>query len=241
MATQVDTKPWSSYKQSDYSLEQWHAACLIHHHQGAPTAMVQCKLPVKTPDGVLNKNGVQAAAAALAGSRGGVIASSSDKGAAAKTLLRYYSQLNMKPPDSLTSLAHSFEGALSVNDILEHHGVKGMKWGVRKDGSQGSGFRLTRKGRLKSAPAPSEDKARVNEALSKVKSGNTSALSNKELQAVVTRMNLEQQFSRLTSRPSTKGKGAKFVSEVLGNVAKQQATKMINDRVNKAIGSRLSK
>lgn len=99
----VSETPWSNYVKADYTVEQWHAACLIHLHDGAPTAKSQCKLPVKTPDGTLNRNGVHAAAAALAGARGGLKGVSADqKTKAANALKRYYSQLDEDSPDSLS-------------------------------------------------------------------------------------------------------------------------------------------
>ncbi|MET0787212.1 MAG: hypothetical protein ABWY25_10945 [Paenisporosarcina sp.] len=123
---EISAQPWSNYTKADYTPEQWHSACLIHIHDGAPTSKDQCKLPVKTPSGVLNKNGIHAAAAALAGARGGVQASSEQKSKAAAALIRYYRELGDEPPDSL--LKHSANEA-----YLEHYGVKGMKWGVRRE------------------------------------------------------------------------------------------------------------
>jgi hypothetical protein len=121
----ISEEPWSNYTKADYSIEQWHSACLIHTHEGAPTSKSQCKLPVKTPNGVLNRNGVHAAAAALGGARGGLKGVSADqKKKASNALKRYYSQLDEDPPES-----------------LEHHGVKGMRWGVRKAPVEGSAFK----------------------------------------------------------------------------------------------------
>lgn len=101
----VSTKPWGQFKESDYTLEQWHRACLIHLHQGKPTAKAQCKLPVREPDGTLNRNGVIAAAAALAGARGGVKAPPEQKRKAARALVRLYRQLKMQSPESLRRMA----------------------------------------------------------------------------------------------------------------------------------------
>jgi len=99
----ISEKPWSEYTKADYSIEQWHAACLIHIHEGAPTSKSQCKLPVKTPNGAVNRNGVHAAAAALAGARGGLKGVSAEqKSKAAGALRRYYSQLDETAPDSLS-------------------------------------------------------------------------------------------------------------------------------------------
>lgn len=93
----------------------------------------------------------------------------------------------------------------TVEDILEHHGVKGQKWGVRKDSSGG-----------KSGPV-SADVAVVRAATERIKSaGGTHVLENKELQAVVTRMNLEQNYSRLVaSHTATIDKGHSFVKKAL--------------------------
>lgn len=81
--------------------------------------------------------------------------------------------------------------------MLAHFGVKGMKWGVRRTTSMDV----------------SSDDARAAEA-ARIKAGKsgTKALSNKELRALVDRMNLEQQFDRLKlSQPSRFRKGTTFV------------------------------
>lgn len=131
MATiSVSTKPWSAYTEADYSITQWHNACLIHQHTGPPTSKAQCKLPVKTPDGVVNKNGVFAAAAALAGARSPIKATAQQKAEAGRKLVTLYRQIGAQPPPSLTGTKHSMDH--QVDDFLEHFGVLGMKWGIRR-------------------------------------------------------------------------------------------------------------
>lgn len=126
----ISMKPWSEYSSSDYTPEQWHKACLIHQHQGIPTSKNQCKLPVRTPNGAINRNGVHAAAAALGGARGGVDASDAEKASARTALVRLYGELGEDAPAGLAK--HS---DMDDDEFLAHVGTKGMKWGVRKDRS----------------------------------------------------------------------------------------------------------
>jgi 2'-5' RNA ligase len=85
---------------------------------------------------------------------------------------------------------------------VTHYGVKGMHWGVRRGDSGGKGSAPA----AKPAPKPrmSEDAKNVEKAFVKIDRGGTDALSNHELQSVVNRLNLEQQYSRLVSTPGGK-------------------------------------
>jgi len=60
-----------------------------------------------------------------------------------------------------------------VDNFLEHHGIKGMKWGVRRENPSGGSKRSTPK---------------------------ASTLSDNELQARVKRLNLEKQYSDLVKK-----------------------------------------
>lgn len=205
----VSEKPWSDYTKSDYTLEQWHSACLIHIHQGAPTSKSECKLPVKTPGGALNRNGVHAAAAALAGARGGVQASSEQKASAKRAIARLYSLLDETPPPSIKQ----FE---DLDDVLAHYGIMGMKWGVRRSEAQLARARGRRKKKGKSASVSSDAEA-AKESLKKAKKGGgAKALSNTELKQLNERLNLEQNYNRLTGQKSKLQKGQKIVKEIVG-------------------------
>lgn len=109
----------------------------------------------------------------------------------------------------------------TVDQFLEHFGVKGMKWGVRR--------------RHPSGP-DSEDHQRTKELRKK----RVSQLSNAELQELARRLNLENQIRNL--QPPSKSKAAtKFVADVLVNVGKQEATKVVGGLVAKQVANVLKK
>ena len=86
----ISDKPWSRFSESDYNPDQWFEACLIKPPESEYTVKSQAKLPVREPDGTLNRNAVHAAAAALAGARGDVKASPEKKHKAANGHKPYY-------------------------------------------------------------------------------------------------------------------------------------------------------
>lgn len=117
---------------------------------------------------------------------------------------------------------HTFESTLA------HYGVKGMKWGRRRTRAE--------------LDADSADVSQVKSAKAKIKSnrGSTDSLSNKDLQSVVTRMNLERQYKQLA--PSTGGdKARKFAADLILNVGKQQATKVVNDIAAQQVSAALNR
>jgi HK97 family phage prohead protease len=117
----ASNRPWSDFSAADYSPEQWRRACLIDTGQGDPGSKDRYKLPVREPSGTLNRNGVHAAASALAGGRGGVQADPGQKRKAARALVRFYGTLGEDPPESLTSLAGQGkdDSSTSVDDVVE--------------------------------------------------------------------------------------------------------------------------
>lgn len=105
---------------------------------------------------------------------------------------------------------------------LQHHGIKGMKWGVRRTREQLSnptpvkiiakpGQAIVTKGG-KRAPTHDEAKAAAI-ARQKAKSSGLQSLSNKEIQTIVTRMDLEQRYAKLN--PEKKKRGAEFIESLI--------------------------
>ena len=103
----ISDKPWSSISEAGYKdAESFCKACLIDLNEpGKPKTKNACKLPVREPSGALNRNAVHAAAAALAGARGGVDAPLAEKRKAAKKLLSLYAELKEEPPENIKKLA----------------------------------------------------------------------------------------------------------------------------------------
>jgi hypothetical protein len=120
-------------------------------------------------------------------------------------------------------------GSDVVADILAHHGVKGMRWGVRRDRSSAvtvsdKGKRLKTKGGH-GRPAHT-DAVRVRTIGQVGRKSGFKALSNEELQAFNQRLNLEQQAKRLHYNDQSPPK--KFILTLLGQTGKQQASEAAN-------------
>jgi hypothetical protein len=111
-----------------------------------------------------------------------------------------------------------------VDDILKQSGVKGMRWGVRKD---------NRLERSRQAAKDSEDAATAKAAMDKVKTHGTKSLTNAELELLVKRLDLEKRFVQNKGGP--KKTGRRMTEEILQQFAKQQAAKLLSFGVSKAI------
>lgn len=107
-----------------------------------------------------------------------------------------------------------------MNNNLQHHGIKGQKWGIRrfqnKDGS------LTPAGRKRQK----QDNGPIHEDYSKSHdTKSVKSMSDKELRDRINRLNMERQYAQLTATEKSMGK--KIVSEVLLNVGKELAKEYV--------------
>lgn len=84
-----------------------------------------------------------------------------------------------------------------LDEVLHHFGVKGMKWGVRKDRTQGGNSKVTIKERVGSLKRERQWSRVLKEA---------DNMTNEQLNAVANRVGLENDLKRLTkeSKMATK-------------------------------------
>lgn len=154
---------------------------------------------------------------------------------------------------SNTVIGEEFAGS-----FLEHFGIRGMKWGHRKDkGNSAVSSIEDTKLSIKTAPGkievsggrgrmPSDDAVQAAAYRQIVKASSTHALTNKELQSLVTRINLEQNYAKATAPSkgggsgSPKAKAVAWVSNKLGRLgnmfidtaANIKVTELVNQAMN---------
>lgn len=134
-----------------------------------------------------------------------------------------------------------------LSNFLAHYGVKGMKWGVRRDRGSSSS---SSKGRANASDASSKPKkpAKRQEDLSRYSDDKLAsklsekkgldALSDAELSRLTKRMQLEQSYRELSAkRPRERSKAEKFLNgaKILGQSA-NQLTEFINSPAGKKLG-----
>lgn len=144
-----------------------------------------------------------------------------------------------------------YNGGEPASLDLIHYGVKGMKWGVRKDrkGARqqaradkkaAKASRQSERGSNKAAGASSD--AQTTESNRNVqRDAGVSGLSNSQLKQVNDRLQLEENYRRLTNNnPKTPKEKAMKVAKEIGqdavkSIAKEMARDLMKTGLNKAM------
>lgn len=134
-------------------------------------------------------------------------------------------------------------------NYLEHFGVKGMKWGVRKAKATAGSIRTKHLARKAARHPQSPEAARANALRKQVKKKGLDSLSNSELQALNNRLNLEANYrNAMKQHPDTlRSKrnrelvtaGAKIVGPIVAKSVGKELAKSSDPRV-KLAGSLLT-
>ena len=122
--------------------------------------------------------------------------------------------------------------AQEILNELEHYGVKGMKWGIRKD-------RSSKSSGTKKKSSRSEARAKKKRAAAATKAAsNPKNMTNEELRRQNERMRLEQEYKRLKKqgRPNH-GPVVDFLSEMGERQLKRVAQSAIDQGVDNLLKS----
>ena len=111
-------------------------------------------------------------------------------------------------------------------NCLKHHGVLGMRWGVRRvRPKSSSGSRFSRKS-YKNSVEP--------------KKKTIKDLSDNELRSKINRLELEKRYKELSSSDKQSSRGKKFVMDVLETSGKSSAIRFTTFVMNKGADKVLS-
>lgn len=125
-------------------------------------------------------------------------------------------------------------------DELYHHGVKGMKWGVRRSPAQLGHKTTSTKKKSKASKlkkVKKSKKIKTSKPATKKPEENIKKLSDDELRAKISRLELEKRYKDLSKTPKVSKRGKDFVMNVLEasgkNIATQLTTYAMGTAINK--------
>ena len=110
-------------------------------------------------------------------------------------------------PSGMSKQSYQLSPNSNQSPELYHFGVKGMRWGVRKAWSSGSGTKSYKSSR---------DYNAANRLRQKAKGSGAKSLTNKEMKQLNTRLELEKKYNALN--PSALDKGQRALSTTVAIV-----------------------
>lgn len=115
------------------------------------------------------------------------------------------------------------------NDMLYHHGIKGMKWGVRRTPDQLARVRGKR----------TQDANELEKVNRKTAVKNRRTMSDADIKKRIERLKLEREFKSLTEEDVAPGR--KFTSEILSTAGKRALTVAATGAMAYAIKTAMTK
>lgn len=114
-------------------------------------------------------------------------------------------------------------------DTIEHYGIKGMKWGVHKKGVGETAKLVGTAQKLRKDPTKAAAQSKAKEA------GGLHKLNDKELQAVLNRMEMERKYKNFMAEDAKRrSEGAKAVGKILLEVGKVALPLAVGFAANRA-------
>lgn len=139
---------------------------------------------------------------------------------------------------------------VAIDDFLAHYGVKGMRWGVRKDrsaggsGSSGSGSKkkIVRSTGAAKPATKAVAKAKTDAAKPSIKkpshAKDAKEMSDDDLKKILSRMQMEKQYAQLMSEREQAGQGGltKFAATNGKTLATKINERLLNEGANAIAG-----